>query len=78
MDFLPNEERVRKFQLICIEFETYVHQQEEKTEDDENDDSDATYEGDFSEDDEDIKRFVAENNAKLNAERVRELCFQIK
>ena len=69
---------MRKFQLICLEFETYVHQQEEKTEDDENDDSDATYEGDFSEDHEDIKRFVAENNAKLNAERVRELCFQIK
>ena len=78
MDFLPNEERVRKFQLICFEFETYVHQQEEKTEDDENDASDAsTYEGDFIEDDEYIKR-VAENNAKLNAERVRELCFQIK
>jgi hypothetical protein len=79
MDFLPNEERVRKFQLICFEFETYVHQQEEKTEDDENDASDAsTYEGDFIEDDEYIKRLVAVNTAKFNAGRVRELCFQTK
>ncbi len=69
---------MRKFQLICLEFETYVHQQEEKIKDDENASDASTYEGDFIEDDEYIKRLVAVNTAKFNAGRVRELCFQTK
>jgi hypothetical protein len=55
-----------------------VHQQEEKIKDDENASDASTYEGDFIEDDEYIKRLVAVNTAKFNAGRVRELCFQTK